>query len=168
MKHLLTIAEIKHIGVDGRIIWQDRDLPNTFHTDGEEFFLMAIFTGETIPDDFYFGLDKRTSIAAADNLASLLDEPENGFNGYSRQAVASSGQFVMGSSGGHAVANSPIIHFSASGGSWGPVRNLFLSTTRQSDYTGYLLASVPLSQTVTLADGESISVRMGLTLKNYP
>jgi len=129
--------------------------------------LKAIFTGdEDIPTDYYFGLDKRTTIREEDNLASLLDEPENAFNGYARQPVASSGQFVVDTSEGHYYARSPILHFSAIGGSWGPVRNLFLSTTIQSDYDGFLVASVPLTQTVTVTDGQSISVRMGLSLKD--
>ena len=167
MKHLLTIEEIRHLDKEGEIIWSARELLNTFHNDGEEFMLKALFSGELdIPDDYYFGLDKRTTIRIGDNLVSLLDEPENEFNGYARQPIAASGQFVVDTTSDHYYARGPILHFSASGGSWGPVRNLFLSTTRQSDYGGYLLASVPLSQTITVADGESISVRMGLSLRN--
>lgn len=167
MKHLLKIEEVRHVDRDGKTIWIAHNLPNTFHNDGEEFMLKALFSGEEeIPDNYYFGLDKRTSITEADNLASLLDEPENDFNGYVRQAISSSSQFVIDTTASHFYARSPILHFSASGGSWGPVRNLFLSTTRQSDYGGYLIASVPLSQTITVNDGESISVRMGLSLKD--
>jgi hypothetical protein len=167
MKHLITIKEIKHFGKNGKVIWQAKDLPNIFHNDGEEFMLKVCFSGEeSVPANYYFGLDKRSSLLASDNLASLVDEPNNEFNGYRRQSISSEGQFVINTSSSHYYAKSPIIHFSASGGSWGPVNNLFLSTVAQNDYDGYLLASVPLSHVMSLSDGESMSVVMGLSLKN--
>lgn len=167
MKHLLKIIKIEHLSKDKNVLWREENLLNTFHNDGEEYILKAIFTGqEDIPSNYYFGLDKRTTLAESDNLASLLDEPENGFNGYARQTVSSSDQFVVDTTNSHFYVRSPIITFSAVGGSWGPVRNLFLSTTRQNDYDGYLISSIVLSQTITLSAGETISVRMGISLKD--
>lgn len=169
MKHLLTIQEITHWSRDKKILWHDTNLPNTFHGDGEEFILKALFVGDGIPENYYFGVDNRSSIDVDDTLLSLVDEPSAGTHGYARQIITSEGQFVMGvSAQGNHMVNSPIVYFSAIGGSWGPVKNLFLTNTSQDDYDGYLIASVPLTHTVTVLDGESISMRMGLTLRDAP
>jgi hypothetical protein len=169
MRHLLYIQEIQHLDRHGNVIWQAQNLPNTFHADGEFYLLDIAFRGETdIPDDYYFGLDNRTTIAEEDTMLALVDEPESGYHGYARQAVASEGQFTLMIVDGHWVANSPIILFSASGGSYGPVKNLFMCTTDAGELSSSLVSSVPLNQTITLSDGESISVRMGLSLKDCP
>jgi hypothetical protein len=167
VKHLLKILEISHLSKTGRIIWRANNLSNIFHNDGEEFMLGVLFVGtDPIPTNYYFGLDSRTSVAETDNLVSLINEPENGYFGYARQAVSSEGQFVLDTLNNHYYAKGPIITFTASDGTWVPLRNLFLATVKQNEYDGYLLASVPLSQTVTLDPGESINVQMGLSLKD--
>ena len=85
-------------------------------------------------------------------------------NGYARQSVASSGQFYISLVGGVYQANSPTISFVATGGSWGPVQNLFL--TNKSDNTGVLIASVSLVQSITVVNGQSVSMQMSLALQD--
>ena len=164
---LIRILEIQCVK-DGDVLWKEENLYNIFHSEGEEFMLSAVFTGGVtntfIPEYYYFGLDNRTTLDATDTMTSLTQEPST--NGYTRQMIASTGQFTISQVGGIYVAESPIVSFSASGGAWGPVRNLFLTT--QTDVTGYLISSVPLSQQVTVEDGASINVRMALGLKDCP
>jgi hypothetical protein len=157
---LLTILEISHIR-DGKVIWQDKNLRNLFHTTGEEFMLKALFEGLALPAAYYLGLDNRSAIDVADTMTDLVDEPS--VNGYLRQSVDYDG-FTVSLNSGVNRALSPIVTFMASGGSWGPVRNLFL--TNESDDSGYLIASVPLSASATLNPGDNITMRMGLSLQD--
>lgn len=172
MKHLLTIIEIEHVAKNGKVLWQANNLQNTLHTSGEEFALKALFTNgkvsTIIPTNYYFGLDNRTTINVDDTMTTIADtggEPST--NSYFRQAVASLNQFTISLTiEGINIARSPIVSFVASGGSWGPVTNLFL--TDQTDNSGYLIASVSLTSALTVEDGEGIHMRMGLSLKDCP
>lgn len=165
---LVKILDIQHLSATGEVLWSDKNLYNMLHRTGEQFMLQACFTGgvssTVIPANYYFGLDNRTSITATDTMGSLSTEPTG--NGYGRVVVASSGAFVVSLQGTNYRADGPIISFSATGGSWGPVKNLFLATT--IDNSGVLIASVALSQTVTLNNGEAINARLGLYLKDCP
>ncbi len=169
---LVKILNIQHIAKDGTILWEDSNLKNILHTEGEEFILTAMFTGgnnpnTVIPNNFHFGLDDRDALAAADVMNTIVvDASEPSTNGYIRQSVASTGQFTVNIVSSVNQADSPIVTFNASGGSWGPVSNLFL--TDKIDNTGFLIASVALSQTITVSSGESVSMRMGLSLKDCP
>ena len=165
---LLKIIEIKHVSADGKILWEAYNLPNTFHQTGETFLLSAVFTGGQtniiIPANYYFGLDTRSNISVSDTMNTLQSLEPSG-SGYFRQAVSSSKQFTMSvNDGGHSMAMSPILTFTATGGGWGPVSNLFL--TDKFDNTGYLIASVPLNTAVSVAAGEGIHMRMSLALGN--
>jgi hypothetical protein len=165
---LVKILEIEYIDTNGKILWSQRNLYNVFHTAGEQFVLSAVFSGGVnntiIPYNYYFGLDNRTTISAGDTMGTITNEPSS--NGYARIPLSSTGVFTVSlpTGGTHYRADGPIISFVALGGSWGPVSNLFLTT--QSDNTGVLIASVPLTQTVTINTGEAVNMRMGLTLKD--
>jgi hypothetical protein len=69
---LLTILEIKHVSKDGKILWEAKNLCNTFHSQGEDFILRAVFLGGQantyIPEDYYFGLDNRATISVSDTI----------------------------------------------------------------------------------------------------
>lgn len=166
MQHLIEILDIRHLAANGTILWSDRHLKNMLHITGEEYVLKIAFTGLTIPTYYYFGLDNRTSIAAQDTLNTVqYTEPSE--HGYARIPVNSSTDFqVTEAMTGHNLATSPIVTFSASGGSWGPVRNVFLATS--NDNTGALIASVRLATPRTLLAEETLSVRIGLGLKDCP
>lgn len=161
---LLTIAEIKHISADGEILWQDTNLKNLLHTEGEEYCLRVLFAGESLTTDYYFGLDARSSIDVADDMTDVQPNEPSG-NGYTRQSVASD-IFTMGTSGGVNIATSPVLTFSASGGSWGPVSNFFM--TNESGYSGYLVSSVELASAITLTDGQSVAMKMKFALQDCP
>ncbi|MCK9459677.1 MAG: hypothetical protein M0R80_08565 [Proteobacteria bacterium] len=170
MKHIIEILEIKHLSKNGTVLWEAYNLPNTLHISGEQFILLATFVGGItntyIPASYYFGLDNRTSLDTADTLlTAAATEPAT--YGYNRAVVGSSGQFIVSvAMTGHNIATSPIVTFSAIGGPWGPVKNMFLSTTANN--TGYLIASVPLLSSITLNAGEQVSARIGLGLKDCP
>ena len=151
--------KVKHLDKEGRVLWEDFG-PNVFHDGGEEWLCKVAFSeAATVPVNFYIGLDNRTSAAEADTLASLSGEPSG--NGYSRQAVASNAtDWTVSQDGGSGdwQALSKTVTFTASGGSIGPVKQMFLATS--SDGSGVLICTRPLSQTRTLADGESLQCSM--------
>lgn len=159
----MKVLEIQHLSKTGEIIWEDKKLLNLLHTEGEEFILEAIFAGGIIPDTYYLGLDNRTAISESDTMSDILTEPIG--NGYLRQPVLSVGEFTFGlTSGGFTQAQSPIVTFIASGGSWGPVNNLWLTT--EADETGQLISTVVLSSETTLLDGERVTMRIGLGMRD--
>ncbi len=96
-------------------------------------------------------------------MTTILDEEPSDF-AYERVPVVSSNQFSVTQVSGTYRATGPVLTFRAVGGSWGPVKNLFL--TNDSEFDGKLIASVNLEEEVTVNDGESINVRMALALKN--
>ena len=151
---------------NGEIVTQFKDLKNLLHSDGESFILQACFfggqTSSIIPDNYYLGLDNRESIDVADTMVSLSGEPIG--NGYARQAISSAGSFVVAFTNTHYVATSPIVSFQATGTSWGPVNNLFLTT--ETDATGFLISSVILPQAVTVLAGDLVTLRTALSLKD--
>jgi len=168
---LLKITELNHFSKNGELINQYRDLPNLVHDEGEEFMLRAIFEGgrvenSFIPNIYFFGLDNRSAITSEDTMETIaLDASEPSVNGYSRQGVGSTSNFQIELVGGIWEADSPIITFFASGGSWGPISNLFLTTS--SDNSGFLISTVELSDTFTLTDGQLINMKMIISLKDF-
>jgi len=158
---VLKIIEIEHIR-DSKVIWNQKDIYNQIHSKGEELLLNCCFNndGSYPPAEYYFGLDNRPTIARGDLLSNLLDEPIGG--GYIRQSRSSSSGFTVELVNGTYRASSAIITFSASGGSWGPVKNIFLTTTSGS--SGVLVSSSALSQQVSLTNGDSVNLRMALSL----
>jgi len=170
MKHLLRILEIQHIR-DGKVIWEATDLPNTLHLDGEEFLLSTVFrstSGIIIPSFFYVGMDNRSTVNVTDNMQSLTTEPTG--NGYSRQPVSSATGFtieqftIQGDTSGiqHWRAKSGVVAFTASGASWGPVSNVFL--TDRIDNSGYLISTAPLGSTRSVGPGDNLTFRFSLNV----
>ena len=167
---LITITEIQHIR-NNKVIYEDKNIKNTLHAGGELYMLTTCFNNPSVypPANYYFGLDNRSSIEVNQTIEDISGEPANSPNdtGYARQAVASSGDnFVLETVNGIYRATSKIITFSANiaGNGFGPVSKLFLATS--SDNTGILIASNALSTTFTLTPGDSITVRMALSLQD--
>jgi len=164
---IMKLIELTHIR-DGQVIQKFENLKNMLHQDGEEFILRACFIGgqsnSVIPANYFLGLDNRVEPFESDTLAALTGEPTG--NGYSRQTISSSGEFVVSLDTSHFKAVSPIVTFQAVTGSWGPVNNLFLSTTL--DDTGFLICTVVLPQALTVAANDSVTMRMAMTLKDCP
>ena len=163
---ILTIIEIQHRDAKGNILWEQKNIKNILHQEGEEFLLRAAFTGgqvsTIIPENYYLGLDNRQTIVATDIADDLIGEPSSG--GYERQAVSSSGDFAINFENNHFVATSPIVAFRATVGNWGPVSNLFLTT--KNDNTGYLISTAVLGTAVSLLAGDNVTMRIGMRLKD--
>ena len=159
----MSIIEAKYYDDKGNCLYEDHNLPNIWHTEGQQFMLSLAFdtsAGFSVPTNYYLGLDNRATLDVDDTLAILEDEPSS--NGYARQAVNSSTGFNIGFDNGKLKAVTGVCTFVATGGAWGPVKNLFLATT--IDNSGILIASVPLSTTQTTTSGNSFTVRVGLAL----
>lgn len=166
MLHLLKILEVQHIK-DGKVIWENKNILNTFHLEGEEFILSALFrtvSSISVPSFYYIGMDNRTAPSPTDNMVSISTEPSG--NGYSRQVVSSATGFTIENytlnSAQHWQARSQVISFTGSGGSWGPVSSVFL--TDKLDATGFLISTAPLGTTRTIGNGELLSFRFILNL----
>ena len=162
---ILTIIEIQHKDFYGNILWEQKNINNILHQDGEEFLLRAAFIGgqnsTIIPANYYLGLDNRATISVTDTIDDIIGEPSSG--GYERQAVSSSDDFSMSFENDHFVALSPIVVFRSTSGNWGPCANLFLTTA--SDDTGYLISTAALDDTISLTIGDNVTMRIGMRLK---
>ena len=163
---LLKVLEVCLLDAEGNTLWEQRNILNVLHLDGEEYLLRAAFQGGAvstiIPDDYYLGMDNRQTIGIEDTMDDLVGEP--GGAGYERQAISSSGDFAMNFERDHFVATSPIVAFRATTGNWGPVSNIFL--TDKEDNTGYLIATATLSTAIEVDSGNSVTARIGLQLRD--
>lgn len=156
-------AHICHRDSGGRVIWEEDILTNIWHDEGEEYLVKVAFSEAlAVPASHYIGLDNRTTLAEADNLAALSGEPSG--SGYARKAIATdTTDYTCSQIGGNWRAATKTVVFTASGGVIGPVKNCFL-TDQASGTVGDLYCSLALSQSRTLADGESLSVSMTISI----
>ena len=149
-----------HRDKDGQVIWEDR-IENALADEGERDILGVYYRAETAPTEFYIGLVNGAP-SESTTLSTLSGEPSG--NGYSRQLVERSSvgfPTVQQDVNGDWQVVSKTVTFAASGGSIGPVDHAFLATT--SDNTGKFVAYVALSQSRTLADGETLDVTLTIT-----
>jgi hypothetical protein len=167
---LIKILEITLSDKDGNVVWKKENLYNTIHFAADQLLLNMMFVGGSfdnpyIPESYYFGLDGRTTVAVTDTMDTISGLEPSGF-GYLRQAVSSTGTFnVVPVGSSYYQAQSPILSFSAAGGNYDvPVSNLFL--TDQSGNGGTLIATVSLNEPVTVTNGQVISLRMVLSLRD--
>ena len=163
---LMKVLEIQHIR-NGKVIYEEKNILNTLHTEGEEFLLRLAFLSLTVPTAYYIGLDNRSTIAVGDTL-STVSAVEPSTNGYLRVPASPGSDFslTLNDSGNNQV-NTPIVTFRSNPGDWNrPVQNLFLCTS--SDNSGYLIASAELSASLDMDAGDMINMRLGLALRNCP
>jgi hypothetical protein len=160
---ILKILEINHFDVKGKLLYQNKNLDNILHKQGEEFILRCLFGGVQIPNEYYLGLDSRTQLSRNDNI-SQLSNLEPSLNGYTRQTVENSNFSFVTNAAGDFQANSPTVLFRATSGSWGPVRNIFLASS--PGYSGSLISTVPLGNNIIVSNNEVISLRIGLAISN--
>jgi len=160
---LMTLLEIKHIR-DGKCIWEEYNIPNTWHKEGQEFILANNFDldyGVEVPENYYMGLDRRSTLSVDQTMASITGEPTT--DGYARQSFSSTSGFSIGTNDSDTViAQTGIATFSATIGDWGPVKNAFLTTRIDND--GHLIASATLSGERIVLAGDSITVRISLSM----
>lgn len=172
--HLMKIKSFKLLDSKGKVKYEEFDIKNVLHKQGEEFLLKSIFYDKTIiPENFYIGLDARQGIGRSDTLRQIIAEPST--NNYSRQIIPHGEWSVSEDSTGTFLAKSGTIIFSAIGSTevgWGPVLNIFLTTTNERctpstiNCPGYLISSAKLSDSVSLNSGESVIIEMSISLYN--
>lgn len=163
------ILDFFQLWENNKVIYEEKNIPNLLHVGGETQILNALFLGGStsnayIPTTYYMGLDNRLTLSATDTLSTLSGEPTAGV-GYARFGVSATGGFTIETSGTTVLAKTPILTFSATGSSWGPVKNIFL-TNVGSGTSGVLYSSVALSNAVTVTAGNSITLRFSMALKN--
>jgi len=177
---LLEIIEITHKDKNGNILWEENNLTNILHNTGEKLLLSSVFAGVNLPGTYNFGLDSRTSLTVAGGtngesliypyivdfitLASAPDgEPGLGV-GYSRVSVANNSFVISIDTDSHYKASGSIISFVGTGAGWGPVTNLFMSYVNGSNQD-VIIATVPLTQPITVINEQVVNVRMALKLR---
>lgn len=159
----MRIAELVHRDASGRVLRRETDIPNRIHLLGEEFVLRTLFAGGEIPASYYIGLDSRPSVSQSD-LISGLSGIEPTAAGYERQAVGSDNFAIVADSPNARQADSPTVLFTASGGSWGPVRNVFLCTGLGYGPGTVLISSASIGQDLVVSSGETVSMKMAMSL----
>lgn len=161
--HIMRVLDVSHFDKNGKLLFNKNNIDNILHSEGEEFILKVLFGGSSVPSQYYLGLDSRSTLLRADTIGNLSTlEPTT--SGYIRQTVNSNSFSFVTNQSGNYQANSPVVLFRAVSGSWGPVRNIFL--TNQAGYGGKLMSSVPLGSNLIVQDGEIISMRIGLALSS--
>jgi len=165
---IMKVLDIQHLDKNKNVLWQQQNINNLLHLRGEEFILRAVFAGgrvsDVIPENYYLGLDNRPTVAVSNEMSDLVGEPT--FGGYTRQPVSSSGDFTVVFENNHYIAISVIVAFQATSGSWGPVQNLFVANAAGTD--GTLISTARLEVPVVVNTGESVTMRIGMTLKDCP
>jgi hypothetical protein len=146
----------------GNLKWEELNRPNSLADEGEYMFLDVALRNGTAPSNYYLRLFNDTPVET-DTLGSLTGEPTG--NGYAAQTVErnTTGWPTLALDSGDYRATSSTETFTASGGSWGPVTYCVLATT--TDSSGKLVSYIALSQSRTLASGESLQVTYRLKLQ---
>lgn len=158
-KHATWIGfyEIECRDKDGNLLWSEV-LQNALADEGEQSMLDGYLRAQNLPTTFYLGLYNDTPLET-DTMADLVGEPTE--NGYARQEIERSavGWPTLALDSGDYMATSKQVTFSATGGSWGPVTYMVLTTTA-SGTAGKLIAFVALSQSRTLQNTETLGCKI--------
>jgi hypothetical protein len=168
---LPTGIDVREIGAmdfrafdrNGKLLWEELDRQNNLADDGEYMFLDVVLRAGTAPSNYYLRLYNAT-VVDTNNLTSIAASEASG-NGYTAQTVTrnTTGWPTLTFDSGDYRAMSATQTFTASGGSWGPVTYCVLATS--TDSSGKLVSYVALSQSRTLASGESLQVTYRLKLQ---
>lgn len=147
----------------GNLKWEEQQIHNLLHDQGEEDILKAFFSQAYTPTaSFFIGLEDRITIAEADLLTTLTGEPIVG--GYARQTVNTDAtDWAVTQDAGDFQAKSIIVTFTPAGANYPTVRNMFLCDVL-SGTTGELFASVALSQSRIVLDGDSLDTDITVKL----
>jgi hypothetical protein len=154
----VTRWDIECRDAQGRLKWIERNVPNLLHDEGEQAILSAYFDTDLSgfgapPASLYAGLRTSSpSIAESDTLSTLT---EVSGTGYARQAVSTTTGFTLSQVTDAYRATSGNIVFTASG-TWTAAAAIFLCTV-SSGTSGKLIASVALSTSRTLVNGDTLT-----------
>lgn len=160
---ILRIDEFTLLNDKKEILYQEKNIHNILHQEGELLILNVLFTGTAAPSYYYLGLDNRTTLDFTNTLSSLSAEPSG--NGYARQQILPAQFNVNLTTGSNYQVTGPVVNFSATTGSWGPVQNLFL-TTASSGTGGILISSAKLSESITVDPPNIVSLKFSFALSN--
>jgi hypothetical protein len=173
--HVLHIDWIEHRNASGELLWRDENIDNILHDEGEQALLSAYFaTGMSgygaPPTSLYLGLDARVALGETNTLTTVAADEQAVEYGYARKALSTTGTGVSGQDfyinqpAAYYRADSKVITFTASGGNWASMTNMFLCTV-VSGTAGKLICSLVMSTARTLADGDSMtaSIYIGLS-----
>ena len=146
----------------GNIKWQET-ITNALADEGEEQILDVYLRGATAPSNFYLRLYNDTP-AETDTLALLTGEASG--NGYAAVTLAATnvGWPTLALNSGDFMATSATATYTASGGNIGPVTYVVLATA-ETGTSGKLVAYAALSQTRTLANGETLDLTYKVKLQ---
>jgi hypothetical protein len=151
-----------HYNSDGTIkdSWK---MYNALLDEGEQDILDIVFRDATEPTSFYIGLCNSTP-GETTTLSTLSGEVTGG--GYARIALARNNTDfpTLALNSGDYQLTSLSKSFVASGGAYSSATSAFLCTVA-SGSSGKLYATVALSATRTLADGESLAVTFNIKLQ---
>ena len=164
--------KIEHRDKFGNLKWFEESEGNILHDEGEIAILSAYFATTMSgygapPANLYLGLDARATPAEANTLASLSGEPAVG--GYARKALSTAGtglsgqDFYINQPAAYYRADSKTVTWTATGAAYPAVTQLFLCTVL-SGTAGKLICTKALSQSRTLADGDSLNASMQIGL----
>jgi hypothetical protein len=151
---------------NGKLKWEELDRQNNLGDEGEYMFLDVVLRAGSAPSTYYLRLYNATPTDTS-NLTSIstLEPTVAGTTGYFAQTVArnTTGWPTLGLDAGDYQATCATQTFTATGVGWGPVTYCVLATS--TDSTGKLVSYVALSQSRTLAIGESLQVTYKLKLQ---
>lgn len=147
----------------GALKWTDV-AHNSLTNEGQYLFLDVVLRGGTAATQFYVRLFNDTPVIT-DTISTLTGEP-SGTYGYAAQLIEKSatGWPTLALDSGNQQATSSVETITASGGSIGPVTYACLTTS--TDSSGKLVSFAPLSQSRTLAAGDSIQITYKVKLTN--
>lgn len=148
-------------GQDGQLKWSETQ-HNALTNEGQQEMLGVYLQGATAPTAYAIGLSSMT-FAKTTGYAGITNEPSG--NGYARQTVnrdgTASGWPTLALDSGDYKATAKVVSFVASGGSIGPVTSAFLVSATNNKLVSY----TALSQSRTLADGDTLQVTYSVKLQ---
>jgi hypothetical protein len=153
----IGLVDFKHLGKNGAVLWEVKDRENFLADEGEYNLLNLFLVGGTAPTTFHIRLFNDTPVET-DAIANITGEPSG--NGYPAGGIeverSATGWPTLALDSNDYQATSKTVTFTASGGSIGPVTYAVLAATISAAEKH--IASVALSQSRTLAAGESLQV----------
>lgn len=158
---LVKLIELKVVDINGNVLFKKENINNVLHYQGQSLILQCMFGTESVPGDYYVGLDSRSSITLNDKMTNLQLEP-SGF-GYSRQTlVRGTTNLNVSPDTTPPKVTSSTITFSAVGGSY-TATDMFLCTA-QSGTSGYLISTVAFGTTITVSPENLVSMKFAMIL----
>jgi hypothetical protein len=142
-----------------QLIWQQLNLTNLLHYEGEPYVLSAAFHTSlegygAAPKELYIGIDSRPLLHYGDTLKDVVNfEPT--LETYQRIGVRTDKDFFT-------IRTRAV--FKAIGGDLGEMRNYFLTTAREGT-DGQLIVSSPLRHPFPFYEGYKLGVEMIVTMR---